>query len=147
MVNGIWGHLSVGLFADPPTGPKSLFVDGSLYRLKVQGISVLCVTIFSFIATFILIKLVDWTIGIRLSEEDEIAGCDPMEHDIYPEEYDYPLMPTTKIDNLESISVSNKFMLTPTPHKYVMNSSPFERNSESLNHRRTMNVNEAYERD
>lgn len=150
MINGIWGHLSIGFFADPATGPKSLFIDGSMFRLKMQTISVICLTIWSFVATYILIKLVDWTVGIRLCEDDEIAGCDPIEHDIFPEECDdYPLV--SNPSKLSSFSVplpNNIVSMTPMPDKFVTNSQLYDGHFDLLNRRRhNSNVNVAYQHD
>jgi ammonia channel protein AmtB len=99
-VNGIWGHLAVCLFADPSSGPKSLFIDGSVFRLKVQFISCVCLIIFSVIMFYIILKIVDHFIGIRLSEEAEIMGSDEYEHCIEPSK---PLLLPTEI-KLDSLS-------------------------------------------
>jgi ammonia channel protein AmtB len=136
LVNGIWGHLSVGLFADPITGPKSLFVDGSFYRLKIQFVSVCILIAFSFIMTYILIKFVDITVGIRLSEEDEIEGCDSTEHGI--EQSHLPLITAEVKKNLDTISMSEKFVNIHTP---------CSDNFDSFGRRRQFNINESFQRD
>lgn len=103
----------------------------------------------SFTATYILIKLVDWTVGIRLTTQDEISGCDPTEHDVYPEDADdLPLVSNTA--KLSSVTMMpNNFGVTssPMPNKYVMNSSLYESNLDSLNKRRVSNINDGYVRD
>lgn len=150
-INGAWGEISLGFFADPVIGPKSLVIDGSLFRLKVQTFSVLCITVWSLISSYALIKLVDLTIGIRLSEEEEIAGCDPSELVLSSEVFSND--PTTvistisnsKIDNV--VALSYNYVSTPMPQKHVMNSALYEKNLDNLNHRKNGNVNEAYERD
>lgn len=85
---GIWGHLSVGLFADPPTGPKSLFIDGSWFRLKVQSISVLCIVAWSAVALYLWIFILDLIFKVRPSEENELLGSDRVEHEL-DEDVDY----------------------------------------------------------
>lgn len=82
LVCGVWGHLSVGFFADPPTGPKSLYIDGSLFRLKVQLISVLCIIAWSAVATFVLLLILDLIFKIRPSEDNELLGSDRVEHEL-----------------------------------------------------------------
>lgn len=97
-VNGIWGHLAVGFFGDPSTGPKSLFINGSLVRLKIQFISALCMIVFSAVAFYLIMKLVDLVIGVRLSEEAEMIGADKYEHDID----NNPIITLTKVENLQT---------------------------------------------
>jgi hypothetical protein len=139
LVNGIWGHISIGLFADPISGPKSFFIDGSLYRLKIQTVSVCILIAFSFAMTYILIKFVDIVVGIRLSEEDEIEGCDVTEHGI--EQDRLPIIasvPTEIKKNFDSISISDKF---------VNIHSPCSDNFDSFGRRKNFNINESFQRD
>lgn len=75
-MNGAWGHLSVGFFADPVSGPKGLFIDGSFFQLKVQTISVICVSLWGALSCLVLIYMVDHVIAIRMDPEDEIQGSD-----------------------------------------------------------------------
>lgn len=79
-VGGIWGELSVGLFADPITGMKGLFIDGSTYLLEVQAVSAFSLTVWSAISTLIVIWVVNKILPIRMSEEEEIKGADLTEH-------------------------------------------------------------------
>lgn len=127
-------------------------IDGSLFRLKVQTFSVLCITLWTLISSYILIKLVDLTIGIRLSEEEEIAGCDPSELDLpsgkianHAATVISTISSNSKIDDIDALF--HNFVSTPLPQKYVMNSALYEKNLDNLNHRENGNVNEAYERD
>ena len=88
---GIIGGLLLGLFADnsainnEETVPKEdWFQDGVFFgggELFVdQVIAMGSVIAFSFILTFIIAKALDATIGLRVSEEDEIAGLDQSQH-------------------------------------------------------------------
>ena len=82
-VNGIWGLLAVGLFADgtytawPVTG---LFYGGGVDQLIAQAIGAVTVFAFAFGSGFILFKVMDLVMGIRVSPEEEIAGLDIQEH-------------------------------------------------------------------
>ena len=51
-----------------------------LSQLGVQGIGVLATVAYTAIATFLILKVVDLIIGIRVSEEDEIEGLDITQH-------------------------------------------------------------------
>ncbi|WP_313340042.1 ammonium transporter [Lacrimispora sp.] len=80
--NGIWGTLAVGLFGIYETGSvtKGLFYGGGFRQLGIQLfgiISILLWTAVTITITFIIIKK---TIGLRVSEEEEIEGLDIKEH-------------------------------------------------------------------
>lgn len=79
-VNGVWGHISVGLFADPIVGRKGLFVDGSWYQLIVQLISATCLSLWSASAGLLMMWALNKIMPLRLSPEDELKGCDYTEH-------------------------------------------------------------------
>jgi len=80
-VNGVWGLLTVGLFADGTYGDVTgLFYGGGLGQLASQAIGVaVCVT-WAFVAGFILFKVMDMIFGIRVSPQEEIDGLDIHEH-------------------------------------------------------------------
>jgi Amt family ammonium transporter len=84
-VNGAWGCLSIGLFATgeygggwngvstPVTG---LFYGGGLGQLAAEAIGVLTNVIWVFSMSFVFFKVVDKTIGLRVSAKEEIEGLD-----------------------------------------------------------------------
>ncbi|MDD5901398.1 MAG: ammonium transporter [Lachnospiraceae bacterium] len=81
-VNGVWGTLAVGLLANPdaPAGLEGLFYTGSwkLFGIQTLGIvAILAWTALTMGLTFFVIKK---TIGLRVSEEEEIKGLDSTEH-------------------------------------------------------------------
>ncbi|MBT3444000.1 MAG: ammonium transporter [Flavobacteriaceae bacterium] len=71
-VNGLFGTLAVGLFA----AEGGLFFGGGAELLITQLIGVLTIALFSFTITFILMKVLKSTVGIRITSEDEEAGID-----------------------------------------------------------------------
>ncbi|MDY8137936.1 ammonium transporter [Aquimarina sp. 2201CG5-10] len=77
LICGIWGTLAVGIF-----GSKAGFD-----QFMVQGLSVLIVGGFCVFTAFIIIFTLKKTIGIRVSEKEEIDGLDGHEHgmDAYPD--------------------------------------------------------------
>jgi Amt family ammonium transporter len=82
-IGGLWGALSVGIFAVAGTatgGVDGLLAGGGLDQLGRQAIGVAVVAPYSFIVTFIILKALDLTVGIRLDEEEEEAGMDVAEH-------------------------------------------------------------------
>jgi Amt family ammonium transporter len=83
-LNGIWGTLAVGLFATTSApGNDSvvgLFYGGGFKQLGLQCLAILTVgawTAVTITLTFLVIKA---TIGLRVSEEEEILGLDSTEH-------------------------------------------------------------------
>jgi ammonium transporter, Amt family len=77
-VNGTFGTLAVGLFAEE----SGLFTTGQIHQLGVQAIGVFTIAAFSFTVTFLLFKLLDKTIGIRISPIEEEIGIDKAEYGI-----------------------------------------------------------------
>ncbi|MBQ7726787.1 MAG: ammonium transporter [Clostridia bacterium] len=80
--NGVFGTLAVGLLANPkaPAGLNGLFYTGSfkLFGIQLLGISaILLWTAVMMSLAFIIIKK---TVGLRVSEEEEIKGLDSTEH-------------------------------------------------------------------
>ncbi len=73
---GIWGTLAVGLFATN----GGLFYGGGAELLGIQAIGVLAATIWTLLAVFIVFGLIKVVTGVRVSEEEEIAGLDFAEH-------------------------------------------------------------------
>jgi Amt family ammonium transporter len=82
-VGGIIGALLIGLFAQTiinPAGANGLFAGGGFALLGKQAIAVGAAVGFSFAGSWILLKLIDMTMGLRVSEEEEDAGLDHALH-------------------------------------------------------------------
>ena len=81
-VNGIWGTVAVGLFANPeaPAGLRGLFYTGDASLLGIQAIGIAAVIGWAGIMMWITFKVIDKTAGLRVSEEEEIRGLDSTEH-------------------------------------------------------------------
>jgi Amt family ammonium transporter len=77
MVGGIVGALLVGLFASTAINEFSV---AGLGQLGTQAIAVGVTLAFSFVATWIILWVVDKVIGLRVTEEDEITGLDLSQH-------------------------------------------------------------------
>ncbi|MEG6552347.1 ammonia channel protein, partial [Desulfocurvibacter africanus] len=76
-VGGTWGALATGIFAT--MNAKGL-IAGNPGQVWIQIVSIVATWAFCFIMSYILFKLVDATIGLRISEEDEVRGLDVSEH-------------------------------------------------------------------
>ena len=83
LVGGIIGALLLGLFAD--TKVNSLGFDGVLFgggsKLLVNQLIAIGATFaFSFVVTWLVAKILDGTIGLRVNQEDELVGLDQSQH-------------------------------------------------------------------
>ena len=81
-VGGTFGALATGLFASKlinPAGNDGLFF-GNASLLGIQAISLLSAIVYSFVVTWIILKLLDITIGLRLKDKDEYEGLDLSQH-------------------------------------------------------------------
>lgn len=81
-VGGTLGALSTGLFASKlvnPAGNDGLFF-GNPSLLVNQVIAVVATAVYAFVVTAILLKVLDATMGLRVSKEDEVTGLDLSQH-------------------------------------------------------------------
>ena len=81
-VGGTWGALATGLFASKAinsAGNDGLFF-GNVSLLGIQALTVVTAWIYSFVVTLIILKILDWTMGLRVSEEHEVNGLDLSQH-------------------------------------------------------------------
>ena len=82
LANGVWGTIAVGLLSNPaaPAGLKGLFYTGDFTLLGVQTLGILAVlawTAATMSLTFLILKK---TVGLRVSQEEEVKGLDKTEH-------------------------------------------------------------------
>jgi ammonium transporter, Amt family len=78
--NGLWGLLSVGIFADGSyLGVKGL-ITGSGWQLLAQFIGCVTLMVWTFGIGFLIFFLIKKTIGLRVPIKEEIAGIDAYEH-------------------------------------------------------------------
>jgi Amt family ammonium transporter len=91
LANGIFGTICVGLFAQdqfiPNTTGNGLFFGGGTTLLVAQLTGVAAVGAFTFIVSYAVWYLLKITMGIRVSEKEEVEGLDIGEHgmEAYPD--------------------------------------------------------------
>lgn len=94
--SGVWGVLAVGLFssqagieaagyADP--GTYGLLLGGGVEQLGVQALGIAAIVAWTLLTAFIVFSAIRLTIGLRVSENEELRGLDLDEHgiDAYPD--------------------------------------------------------------
>jgi Amt family ammonium transporter len=107
LVNGIWGTLAIGLFADsaaaPVTGPANgLFFGGGFGQLWAQLVGVITVGIYTFGIGLIAWGVIKAIMGIRVTEEEELEGLDLGEHGNIA----YPDFQPVSVTGLHGIGIS-----------------------------------------
>ena len=79
--NGVWGTIAVGLFSNGGDGVgKGLFYGGGFAQLGTQLLGLITVDVYVVVVMFIIFKIIDKTIGLRVPAEVEIDGLDIHEH-------------------------------------------------------------------
>jgi len=83
LVGGAFGAVSLGFLAAYPLldgQRKGLFYGGGVAQLGVQALGPVAVGLYSFTVAWILGKIIDKTMGFRISGEDEATGVDVTQH-------------------------------------------------------------------
>ena len=81
----VWRHLgrlATGLWASKavnPAGADGLFY-GNPKQLLIQGAAVLVTIVYTGVVTFLIYKLVDIFVGVRVNEKEELMGLDLTQH-------------------------------------------------------------------
>ncbi|MFH2044593.1 MAG: ammonium transporter [Pseudomonadota bacterium] len=77
-IGGVWGALATGLFASKainPAGADGLFY-GNPKLVLIQAIGVAAAITYSVIVTIVIVKIINYIVGLRVTEEEEIQGLD-----------------------------------------------------------------------
>jgi Amt family ammonium transporter len=82
LVGGIVGTVLIGLFstADGAGGVDGLFYGGGLGSLADQTLGALVAIVYSAVVTTVIALAIKFTIGLRITEEDEVEGIDFVAH-------------------------------------------------------------------
>ena len=84
LVGGILGSLMVGLFADSAVNElvtsEGLLVGGGVGLLVDQLVATVATLAFAFVASFVIAKVIDVTMGLRITSEQEDEGLDVSQH-------------------------------------------------------------------
>jgi Amt family ammonium transporter len=82
-ITGIVGSLSIGILASKTinsVGPDGWLYSGSPMQLIIQGVGVGVAAIMGFVGTLIILKIIDYVVGLKVNEEEEALGLDVSQH-------------------------------------------------------------------
>ena len=80
-MSGVWGAIATGIFAVPAIGGTAGLIYGNPEQVLIQIISVIATMAYAFTISFVVAKIIDKTIGIRVDESEEIGGLDSNIHE------------------------------------------------------------------
>jgi Amt family ammonium transporter len=75
-VGGIVGALLTGVFASEAIGGTPGLLEGNAVQVWIQIKGIVATIVYSGVVTFILLKVIDLVVGIRVDKETEVAGLD-----------------------------------------------------------------------
>jgi Amt family ammonium transporter len=79
-VGGAWGAIATGIFCLATYGGVDGLIKGEADQLGRQLIAVGVTIVYSFVVTFVLLKVLDMTLGLRVTEDEEVVGIDISQH-------------------------------------------------------------------
>jgi Amt family ammonium transporter len=79
-MGGLWGALATGIFAMAAVNGASGLVEGNIHQFVANAAGAFSALIYAFIVTYILAVIIDKTIGLRVTEEEEYVGLDISQH-------------------------------------------------------------------
>jgi Amt family ammonium transporter len=80
-VGGIIGAMLTGVFSAVSLGGSGLLKDSISEQVIAQAIGVGATIAYTAVVSFIILKVIDALIGLRVDEESEIEGLDVSQHD------------------------------------------------------------------
>ena len=79
-VGGLFGALATGIFATAAIGGVDGLLYGNLHQFLVQLLDAGVCVAYAFVVTYILAKIVDKVMGLRVDEKEEYVGLDISQH-------------------------------------------------------------------
>jgi Amt family ammonium transporter len=79
-VGGLWGALATGIFAAASVNGVSGLLEGNVHQFIANATGAFAALIYAFVVTYVLALVIDKTIGLRVTEEEEYVGLDISQH-------------------------------------------------------------------
>jgi Amt family ammonium transporter len=79
-MGGLWGALATGIFAVAAVNGASGLIEGNVHQFVANAAGAFAAVIYAFVVTYIIAVVIDKTIGLRVTEEEEYVGLDISQH-------------------------------------------------------------------
>ncbi|MGN0093616.1 MAG: ammonium transporter [Methanobrevibacter sp.] len=79
-MSGLWGAIATGIFANPAINEAAGLLYGNPNQVVIQIIAAVATIIYAFVLSYIIAKVLDVTMGIRVDEATEVKGLDTQLH-------------------------------------------------------------------
>lgn len=79
-MGGLWGAIATGIFATSAVNGYTGLLYGNVHQFTVQILAAGASVIYAFVLTYALARLVDSTLGLRVTEDEEYVGLDISQH-------------------------------------------------------------------
>jgi Amt family ammonium transporter len=79
-MGGLWGALATGIFAVAAVNGASGLIEGNVNQFVANAVGAFAALIYAFVVTYVLAVVIDKTIGLRVTEEEEYVGLDISQH-------------------------------------------------------------------
>jgi Amt family ammonium transporter len=79
-MGGLWGAIATGIFATASVNSYTGLLSGNVHQFTVQIIAAGASVIYAFVMTYILARIVDSLMGLRVTEDEEYVGLDISQH-------------------------------------------------------------------
>jgi Amt family ammonium transporter len=79
-MGGVWGTIATGLFAAAAVAGFSGFFEGNVHQLMANTVGAFAAVIYAFVMTFIIAWIINRTMGLRVTPDEEYVGLDICHH-------------------------------------------------------------------
>lgn len=79
-MGGLWGAIATGIFATSAVNNYTGLIYGNFHQFEVQVMAALAAMIYAFVVSYVLARIVDATMGLRVTEDEEYVGLDISQH-------------------------------------------------------------------
>jgi Amt family ammonium transporter len=79
-MGGLWGTIATGIFAAAVIGGFSGLIEGNSNQFLVNTVAAIAALVYAFVMTYIVGMVIDRTIGLRVTEDEEYVGLDICQH-------------------------------------------------------------------
>jgi len=79
-MGGLWGTLATGIFAAAAVCGFSGLIEGNVHQFMANAAGAFVAMIYAFVMTFVIGIIIDRTMGLRVTEDEEYVGLDICQH-------------------------------------------------------------------